>query len=94
MVANDPLGGPPVDRNLNGYSDADLVATWRGRAKALQKERVRYAQSYLRAKIRKESDGTAHQIATEETGASITLFEEDIAIVRAIWYARGRKETP
>ena len=67
-----------------------LLATWRAYAEDLRVAKVAYAKAYLQAKIRKESDGTAHQIATEETGSQITKIEADIDICKAIFYG-GRQ---
>jgi len=91
MAGDDTRSRPPVERPLSGYSDEALLATWKKAARSLRDARVAYAQAYLRAKIQDRSDGTAHQIATEETGSRITEYEADLDIIRAIWYARGRK---
>jgi hypothetical protein len=77
---------------LQGYTDEALLATWRSTARALAEAKVQYASEYLRAKIRGESDGTAHQIATETTKAAVVQGEADLKIIEAIWYARGRKD--
>lgn len=93
MAGDDTDRGAPVNRNLSTYSDETLLATWRKTARELARARTEFASEYLRAKIKGESDGTAKQIATEVTRSETTLLESDLDIVKAIWYARGRKET-
>jgi hypothetical protein len=73
--------------------DLAIIASWRRAAKDLGDAQVRYAQAFLRAKIRKDvSDGMAHQIAIEETAAATTYLQAELDIVKARWY--GRKENP
>jgi hypothetical protein len=93
MAGDDTSGSAPSDRpvdRLQGVTDTQLLAAWRKAAARLATARRAYASEYLRAKIRKESDGTAHQIATEATDAETTVLEADLDIIKAIYYRRGR----
>jgi len=91
MATNDSGSSTPADRTLKPITETNILAEWRRLSKALTAAKVAYAQAYLQAKIRKESDGTAHQIAIEETRGETTQLESDIDIIKAMYYARSRK---
>lgn len=51
-------------------------------AQALKEARVRYAEAFLRHRVRAASDGQAHQRAIVETQDELTLCEARLEIAR------------
>ena len=51
-------------------------------AEALRAARVRYAEAFLRFRVRAKSDGQAHQQAIVETNDELTILEARLELAR------------
>lgn len=60
------------------YLSPDVA--FRQAAQDLAAARVRYAQEFARFRMRMQSDGQAHQAATEATKSEITVLEAELKI--------------